>query len=328
MKFFILPLFGLVLCRSLVLAETAVVTPEPTDFVRFKEDASGAQLQTSIASYKNAEGVTVDLIGAIHVADKAYYERLNARFPIYDALLYEMVGGPIQQREARQAEAAEDELSSEETAAAKRLSWLHTLFQTLQSSLALESQLTGIDYFRPNFVHADMSLMEFTELQTERNEGFLSLWWKALKTQMDQPEASTKKQPGVLQILEILCHKDSPTELKRMVGRTFDTVEMLMTGMESGGGTVIVTERNKVALAVLNTQIQSGKTYIGIFYGAAHLPDMEKRLLASGFQLQHLEWLDAWSLPPEPVLETPPLYDDPKNGTPAPALKTIPLPVK
>lgn len=73
-----------------------------------------------------------------------------------------------------------------------------------------------------------------------------------------------------------------------------------MTGMESGDGTVIVSERNKVALRVLQQQIKAGKQHLAIFYGAAHLPDMEKRLLAMGFTLQKDEWVTAWDLPPPP----------------------------
>jgi len=36
-------------------------------------------------------GVTVDLIGAIHIGDKAYFQKLDNSFKKYDALLYEMV---------------------------------------------------------------------------------------------------------------------------------------------------------------------------------------------------------------------------------------------
>ncbi|CAN5673721.1 hypothetical protein BH11VER1_BH11VER1_32140 [soil metagenome] len=277
--------------------------PEPTEFIRFAEDASGARLQTGIASYRNKAGVTVDLIGAIHVADKAYYEKLNERFQSYDALLYEMVGGPIEKREKRSnvSEASTEEQAEEmaEAAAAEKLSWLHSLYDRMQSSLELESQMAIVDYHRPNFVHADMTVVQFTTLQKERSESFLSLWWKAVQAQVDQPQQTS--QPGLIKILEILCRKDSATELKRLIGRSFDEMESLMTGMETGDGTVILTERNKVALAAMEKQIAAGKKKLGIFYGAAHLPDMEKRLLEMGFTLQKSEWLTAWDLPPEPV---------------------------
>jgi hypothetical protein len=73
-----------------------------------------------------------------------------------------------------------------------------------------------------------------------------------------------------------------------------------MAGMESENGSVIVVERNKVAMDVLNKQMAKGHRRLGIFYGAAHLTDMEQRLLAMGFKREKAEWLTAWDLPPEP----------------------------
>jgi hypothetical protein len=84
-----------------------------------------------------------------------------------------------------------------------------------------------------------------------------------------------------------------------MVGREFDSVENLMAGIESGNGTAIIGERNRHALDVMKKQIESGKKHLAIFYGAAHLPDMEQRLLKQGYKLQKSEWLKAWDLPAE-----------------------------
>ena len=308
------------LATTLKAEESKPTTPS-TDFVRYHEDEKGSQLQTGIARYRNAQGVIVELVGAIHIGDKAYYDKLNERFTHYDALLYEMVGGPYEKRmqrlKAKQSQATNpkseaksttpasapeqpvDESELEEDAAAKKLSWLQTLHGTMKSSLGLESQMTCVDYTKPNFVHADMSITQFTGMQEKRKEGFIDLWWRAVKTEWAHPELMPAQQPGVLQILEILSHQDSPTELKRLVGRSFDSVGSIMTGIEGANGTVIVAERNKVALEVLQKQIASGKQNLGIFYGAAHLQDMEKRLLTMGFKLEKSEWLTAWDLPPE-----------------------------
>ena len=43
-------------------------------------------------------------------------------------------------------------------------------------------------------------------------------------------------------------------------------------------GSAIITDRNKKALVVLKKEIADGKKKIGIFYGAGHLSDMDKRL--------------------------------------------------
>jgi hypothetical protein len=77
-------------------------------------------------------------------------------------------------------------------------------------------------------------------------------------------------------------------------------METLMAGLESGEGTVIVTERNKIAFGVLDQQLKAGKKRLALFYGAAHLPSMEKMLIERGFKKTKSEWLKAWTLPPEP----------------------------
>lgn len=296
-------------------------TPHPNNqFIRYKEDATGGWLQSAITTYRNAQGVTVTLIGAIHIADSEYYEQLNEIFKKHDAVLYEMVGGPIQKRNAtaspqkqkendRKDQPSTDPHKSEETVtqaeidAAQRLAWLSPFHTTLKNTLNLESQLEGIDYYAPNFVHADMTHTQFAAKQREKNESFLTLWLKSIQIQMENPQMG-QSQPGLLKILEILTRNDSATELKRIFARTFDSVDSLIADMESGDGTVILSERNKVALEILQKQIQLGKKTPAIFYGAAHLPDMEKRLFDMGFQKIDTQWLNAWSLPPEPDFES------------------------
>ena len=62
-------------------------TSRGQQFVRFVEDGKYAgRLETAIVRYCNADGITVDLIAAIHVGEKSYYKQLSNRFETYDAL--------------------------------------------------------------------------------------------------------------------------------------------------------------------------------------------------------------------------------------------------
>lgn len=64
---------GLFASRS--LWSPSVVDPgPPPDFIRFVENERTGELQTAISTYRSSRGVTVALIGAVHVADKVYYE--------------------------------------------------------------------------------------------------------------------------------------------------------------------------------------------------------------------------------------------------------------
>jgi len=294
--------------RSIVLTGVALLwfsaatAAEPAKgFLRFVEDAKGASLQTAIVQYTSKSGVTVDLVGAIHVADKAYYDDLNRRFALYDAVLYELVGGPMPKGDAK--ELAKREVDP-------RMAWLGKMQVTMKNALKLTGQLEGVNYQARNFVHADMSTDEFYEAKEQKNESFLGLLVKAWKVQSGlEEDGKGPQQPGLVKLMEILCRKDSSDELKRLIGREFDSMEAIITGLEADGGTVIVGERNRVALEILDREIARGKRRIAIFYGAAHLPDMQKKLEAKGFTLGKTEWLKAWDLPPappEPVVDGAP----------------------
>ena len=51
-------------------------------FIRFAPGLEPYQgeLQTAVVSYRNRQGVVVDLVAAIHIADEDYYRQLNDYF--------------------------------------------------------------------------------------------------------------------------------------------------------------------------------------------------------------------------------------------------------
>ncbi|MHB1080009.1 MAG: hypothetical protein ACYC67_11425 [Prosthecobacter sp.] len=279
--------------RFLLLQATlafAVLTAaeEPTNFIRFVEEDESDSLQTAVVSYESPQKVKVDLVGAIHIADKAYFDGLNVRFKGYEAVLYELVGPSFEERGKPEAKKQ-----------AEKMQWVGQLQTMMRDTLKLHGQLEGIDYTAKNFVHADMDMSQFTQTQTEKQESFLSLYLKAAQAQkeVNEKRGVNSDAAGMVMLLKILTMKDSSTELKRMIAQEFDSVEDIMAGMETGDGTVLVGERNKVALQVMDKEIAAGKKRIAIFYGAAHLGDMEERLLKKGFKRTKVEWLKAWDLP-------------------------------
>ena len=263
---------------------------EPTDFIRFVEEETSDSLQTAVVSYESPQKVKVDLVGAIHIADKAYFDALNTRFKGYDAVLYELVGPSIEER--TKPEAMKE---------AQKLQWVGQLQAMMKDALKLTGQLEGIDYQAKNFVHADMNMSQFTQTQDQKQESFLTLYLKASQAQKaaNEKRGVSSDAAGMVMLLKILTMKDSSTELKRMIAQEFDSVEDIMAGVEAGDGTVLVGERNRVALEVLAKEITAGKKRLAIFYGAAHLADMEARLMKQGFKRTQVAWLKAWDLPKE-----------------------------
>ncbi len=270
-----------------VPAAAAVSAVATTDFIRFVEKDEGDSLQTAVVEYVNDRGISVDLIGAVHIADRRYFEALNARFKTYEAVLYELVGRPVEQRQTLKPGDGSD-----------KLRWLGVMQEKMRQLLKLDSQLQCIDYKAPNFIHADLSMEGFFASQEEKKETFLNLWMKAA---LAKAATSDGQQPAsdMSLIMTLLMSQDSATDLKRLIGKEFDRVEQLMAGIEAGDGTAIIGARNQHALQILQKQIAVGRKRLGIFYGAAHFPDMEQRLMQMGFKKRRIEWLKAWDIDAE-----------------------------
>lgn len=260
---------------------------EHTDYVRFEQHDDGDALETAVVSFESPQKVIVDLVGAIHIADKSYYDGLNTRFRGYEVVLYELVGPSIEKRDKGELEEG-----------GENLQWIGTMQAKMRDTLKLSGQLATIDYHAENFVHADMSWKQFEKTREKKQESFLKLYLKLWQAQTAAGQDSAQSDAAALATLfNMLTKKDTSMELKRGLASQMDAVEGLMGGVEEGEGTVIVGERNRVALEVMDKQIAAGKKRIAIFYGAAHLPDMEKRLYQRGFKRGKTEWLRAWWMP-------------------------------
>jgi hypothetical protein len=275
------------------------VAAEAPEFIRVEDSETATQLQTSVTRYTKG-GATVELVGAVHIADKKYYEGLNTRFTGYDAVLFEGIGSPepppaAGAEEVAPAEPAEEEIpaENEEPAAPKKpgkLDGLHGAYESGAQWLGLSYQMKEIDYRKANFVHADLSVEEFTALQTERKESLIGFVLKAGLNEQVKPA----KEPSTIRLLTSLVRRDK-NGLKRELVHTLGAGDDQIAAI--AGESVIISDRNAKCLQVLDREVQAGKKKLGIFYGAAHYPDMEKRLLAAGWQKTGTEWLTAWDIP-------------------------------
>jgi hypothetical protein len=252
-------------------------------FLRTVEGDNGVdRLETSIATYSRPDGVRVHLVAAVHIGDGGYYRKLNRIFEEYDALLYELV-----------AEA--DTIPLADTESSNPVS----LFQrALTDVLDLQFQLDLIDYTRPNFVHADMSPDDFGRRQEERGESFLTYFFRAYRTELErQQKGDFSSTPSPFDALKVLLSNDKTTEIKRVLAKQFADADRVSEIIQGKDGSAILTDRNKVAVDVLKRTLDEGKKNVGIFYGAAHMPDFEERLTGElGFKKDREIWLTAWDI--------------------------------
>ena len=292
-----------------VLAEDApkpAVAPgaDGNRFIRFLEDDQHGQLQTAVTCYENAQGIAVDLVGAVHLADPAYYAGLNKTFSTYDVVLFEMVGGDQQPADGDKQPAAGDGGGLPARAQDPAAVLLRSVQLMVTNLLKLQHQFEGIDYKARNFVHADVSWDQFRKLQAERNETFLTLLQRAVKSQRDEAKQAEGKQPAageddlqsILALVAALQDGD-PSGLKLMMARQFEGAERTIGAFEGEKGSVIIAERNKVVIEKLEEQMKAGRKKVAVFYGAGHYPDLEKRLIGMGFRQTRHEWRTAWDIP-------------------------------
>ncbi|MHB0956014.1 MAG: TraB/GumN family protein [Pirellulaceae bacterium] len=273
---------------------------DTTKFLRVRRDDQGqpVALETAVTRYvpKATSDQTaarapmaVDLIGAVHVGEPQYYDQLNELFRKYDVVLYELV-----------APEGTRVVSGQARGSGNPVSFLQNIMKNV---LKLEFQLDGIDYSRPNLVHADMSPQEFSKSMKDRGESFLTMFFRVMADSMAVQAKRGDSQAGAeIDLLVALVAKDRSYRLKRIMAEQFETMEEQMSSLSGPKGSTLITERNKRALEVLRAQLASGKQRIAIFYGAGHLSDMERRLDADfGLQKANQHWLIAWSIVRESI---------------------------
>jgi hypothetical protein len=278
------------------IAAKPATNPADTQFLRFVEDKKGGgKLEAALVTYRNADGVSVHLVSALHVGEPAYYKGLNDTFEKYDAVLYEMIkpkGSPPPQPGQKSGSA------------------ISSFQRFLKDTLALDFQLDDIDYTPDNFVHADLDAETFTAMQQQRGESILGIMLKSMMREMaKQAEGEGRKAPeiGLIDLLVAMKSPDRPRQLKLLLARQFDDIEDQMAGMDGPNGSVIITERNKKCLEVLKQTIAGGKNKnIGIFYGAGHMHDMEQRLEDMGFKKTTTEWRIGWDMTAPPATRPAP----------------------
>lgn len=147
-------------------------------------------------------------------------------------------------------------------------------YRKMAEAMDLVNQTGVINYKRSNFVHADMTQEQFLE----------ALGLKDFRPPVEEEDpfeaefALTLKAKGAVK---------ARWELARALSEDTRILDQ----------PVIILERNRVALKVLETQINAGKRKIAIFYGAAHMPDFEQHMLERyGLRPVRTTWFTAWDL--------------------------------
>lgn len=248
---------------------------DPSKFIQLGNKPGDSGLQVAVTEYVSSSSkASVTLYGVIHVADEDYYKKVQTDLDKFDTVLYEGV------KTGNNPNPETKVLNS---------------FQRLMGDvLGLKFQKDSIDYTKPNLVHADVTIDELNDSlkgqsltpfglnadQLEPLKPFLELSSALVKEIFKaNPELQAQAKTA---LGEQLAHADISKQLPEQMYKA------------------ILLDRNKIVIETLEKQFkdQPDKKKIAIFYGAAHMPDLEKRLGEMGFKEQSKRWLTAWKFTP------------------------------
>lgn len=225
--------------------------------------------QTASRLFRKAGAPEIDLVGAIHIAQPDYYQRLQKRLDQSDLVLFEGVT-------ARKSD--EIATSGENKGVYKRMA----------DSLGLQVQNAGIDYKRSSFQRCDLSLEEMVQILDQE---ILQGGPKAAAAAQAKAEFSELKHmlsgKSILTNLVMGLIGTSPLLREHVLLMTVssglgnDTGKQLSPRLKQ----LILEDRNARVATDLRKLAGSISRHrrIAIFYGAAHLPDLERRLRSMGY---------------------------------------------
>ncbi|MDJ0812236.1 MAG: hypothetical protein QNJ23_00795 [Woeseiaceae bacterium] len=270
----------------LALSCAAAAQQTAPEFARVDHDADQRPraLQMSIASYVPVSGdglLQVDLVGAIHIGDPAYYAELNERFRDYDVLLYELIA-PEGGVSGNQLEKRKGLLSSTQIGMTKMLD--------------LSFQLDEVDYDAANFVHADLTPTELRASMEERGESLYVYFWRIFFATLNE---YAKDPLGLrdMQMLSGMLSSGQDDSFKVMIAYEMTNLDSVEEMLGDDSTNAVIGARNQRAVDVLKREIEAGARRIGIFYGVAHMPDIEERLFDQlDLEWESTDWVDAWQL--------------------------------
>ena len=264
-------------------------------------------LDIAVTSFVHPEtGIRVALFGVVHVADAPYYEVVKRELSEYDVVLYE--GVKPEALTAAEWQASFNKGDGE----------VASLQRKLAKWFGFQYQLDALDYTAENFIHADMTEQEFLD----GGGGVLIPGRARKKMPADESEERPEEPQGmdygmgdrslttavsgtmraVERFGEELLSKPSVVRsmARRMFAETMGTADIgTALDMFPGLSELILNKRNEVVLKRLEETLQDAPQTVAIFYGAAHMRDLERRIVEDlGFRRDEAHWLRAWALRP------------------------------
>jgi hypothetical protein len=301
----IAPVFLLLLAPFFAAAQEAAPQKAKLTFIRSADlpDARTAA-QTLSAEYRPAggSGPTVWLVGVAHIGEPDYYRAIQERLDRCTTVLFEGVDG-ASMKEMRRGGRESD------------------LQGKIARSLGLVYQLEAIDYDRAHFLNGDLSTEELREEIRENTSPGAAP--EAVEKTFDSLVGALKGQPlggpamnggapdigaAADQLLKMATNSDQSREftkalLVEAMGQAGELLAVVSQQSPEMKGLLdlILTRRNEALLRHLRAQLAKAKSgeSIAVFYGAAHMDEIEQTLRAElGYTRAAEQWETAFTAEP------------------------------
>lgn len=278
-------------------AAATIIASNPAPYLRVARPSSNVtELQVAVRQFvpRGRAQPVIWLAGVSHVGESNYYARLQELLDAQDLVLFEGVSDRASRAAGRPAfERSEDEAGS--------------LQNTMAESLGLAFQLSSIDYERPHFRNSDLTIEELAQLiAREGPAGKPGKTAREFQNLMELMEGDSLIGAVVGGIMKLI---GSSPKLQAMMKLAM--IEMLgrfKGDMSQFEGLppewqrlieILLRARNDAVLKDLQAELKktSPAKTIAIFYGAAHMEDLERRLIGQmNYRPGRELWLPAFSV--------------------------------
>lgn len=265
----------------LVVPDAPAEREEPGPYLRYDRPRDGApgSLKVAVKRFRDLEGGNdLFLVGVIHIGEAAYYERLQGILDSMDWVLFEGVGGS---GEGGGAGGGEDRTAT--------LDVIIKLQLMMKASLGLEYQKDCIDYDRNFWINADLTWDQVSAKLDEENlelipaEKLVTPFFRTFFKFVDPKKTQLSRRESM--------------RLRKLLAPFLENAKQLLERMNTRGmQEVVINARNIHVASETGKKLAKGSgRWIAVFYGAAHMPDLEARL-TSMLRLRYAgtAWLDAW----------------------------------
>ncbi len=277
------------LCVLMMILGMSGRAAEP--YLRVTDGADGRRiLEIAVRTLQAGDGPQrrIHLVGVSHIGSQTYYSALQTKLEGMDLVLFEGVGGD---REAfLRRDPAED---------------AGELQPALARAVGLRFQLHAVDYLRPHFVNSDVSPGELVALLSGHPpddltaEGLARLEATLASMQGDGLNA------GMIRLFLGMIERHPPfalgvrwalVEILGAVRGDLASIQGLPQDLEDLLR-VLLRERNAAVMRDIERRLaaEDAPTDLAVFYGAAHMHELEVRLGAElGFHPVKTVWLPAF----------------------------------